>query len=165
MASNETVAEAIVAVRKMIHDCPAIKGGLGELRYQLKANGAINIIEEAHDREIKALEWKIENYAKVVECKDREVKAKDEKIEELREKWGEALNIADSVEKCASIERQTEAMFKKNEVIAGLRKQIAELRECLKEAEALFIEQGYADRHGIIEKWRTALEGSDNEAE
>lgn len=88
--NNETVAEAIVAVRKMIHDCPAIKGGLGELRYQLKANGAINIIEEAHDREIKALEWKIENYAKVVECKDREIKAKDAEIAELREYLKEA---------------------------------------------------------------------------
>ena len=92
--NNETVAEAIVAVRKMIHDCPAIKGGLGELRYQLKANGAINIIEEAHDREIKALEWKIENYAKVVECKDREIKAKDAEIAKHRERIKAAEEFA-----------------------------------------------------------------------
>ena len=49
---NETVEAAIDAVRKMIHDCPAIKGGLGEFGYQLKANGAIDRIEAAHRREV-----------------------------------------------------------------------------------------------------------------
>lgn len=54
MASeNETVAAAIAAVRKMIHECPAIKGGLGEFGYQLKANCAIDRIEAAHKREMK----------------------------------------------------------------------------------------------------------------
>ena len=53
MASdNETVAEAIVAVRKMIHDCPAINGGLGEFQYQLRANGALDRIEAANNREL-----------------------------------------------------------------------------------------------------------------
>ena len=56
MASeNETVAEAIDAVRKMIHDCPAIKGGLGEFGYQLKANSEIDRIEAAHRREVSEL--------------------------------------------------------------------------------------------------------------
>ena len=52
---NETVEAAIDAVRKMIHDCPAIKGGLGEFGYQLKANGAIYRIEAAHRREVDAI--------------------------------------------------------------------------------------------------------------
>lgn len=162
MASNETVAEAIVAVRKMIHDCPAIKGGLGELRYQLKANGAINIIEEAHDREIKALEWKIENYATVVECKDREVKAKDEKIENLKKKIDE-------------YERQPELMAETaREALRTLQEQdavIAELREYLKEAIDEKCKSCKAEWYGkcvtkdggdceLIAKWRTALEGA-----
>lgn len=51
MASeNETVEAAIAAVRRMIHECPAIRGG-GEYQYQLKANGAIDRIEAAHRRE------------------------------------------------------------------------------------------------------------------
>ena len=51
-------------------------------------------------------------------------------------KWqrNEALAIASDIDKCASIERHTDAMLKKNEVIVGLRKEVAELRECLKEA-------------------------------
>ena len=52
---NETVAEAIAAVRKMIHDCYSIKGGIGEFEYQLKANGAIDRIESAHKSEIAEL--------------------------------------------------------------------------------------------------------------
>lgn len=56
MASeNETVKAAIDAVRKMIHDCPAIKGGTWEFEYQLKANGAIYRIEAAHNREVEKL--------------------------------------------------------------------------------------------------------------
>lgn len=49
---NETFEEAIVAARKMIHDRPAIRGGLGEFRYQLKANSELDRIEAAHKREI-----------------------------------------------------------------------------------------------------------------
>lgn len=56
MASeNETVAAAIITVRKMIHECPVITGGLGKLRYQLKANCAIDRIEAAHKREVAEL--------------------------------------------------------------------------------------------------------------
>lgn len=61
MASeNETVKAAIDAVRKMIHDCPAIKGGTCEFEYQLKANGAIDRIEAAYKREVEKLHKCIE---------------------------------------------------------------------------------------------------------
>ena len=78
MASeNETVESAIDAVRKMIHDCPAIKGGLGEFGYQLKANGAIDRIEAAHKREVAELR-------EYLKANTVGVKAMHEEIETLR---------------------------------------------------------------------------------
>ena len=55
-------------------------------------------------------------------------------VAKLKRQRNEALAIASDIDKCASIERHTDAMLKKNEVIVGLRKEVAELRECLKEA-------------------------------
>ena len=55
-------------------------------------------------------------------------------VAKLKRQHNEALAIASDIDKCASIERHTDAMLKKNEVIVGLRKEVAELRECLKEA-------------------------------
>ena len=55
-------------------------------------------------------------------------------VAELKRQRKEALAIASDIDKCASIERHTDAMLKNNEVIVGLRKEVAELRECLKEA-------------------------------
>lgn len=176
--NNDTVAKI---VREMLKVAAFHTAGdqVSDSLAEIPIDDYAERIEVAHDREIKALEWKIENFAKVVECKDREIKAKDAKIEELREKWGEALNIADSVEKCASIEYLTEAMLKKNEVIAGLRKQIAELRDCLRIIRDNLLsytiksEDGkYVNNGGFLseefvddERWRKALEGSDNEVE
>ena len=55
-------------------------------------------------------------------------------VAKLKRQRNEALAIASDIDKCASIERHTDAMLKKNEVIVGLRKEVAELRECLKDA-------------------------------
>ena len=60
--------------------------------------------------------------------------AHQREVAELKRQRNEALAIASDIDKCASIERHTDAMLKKNEVIVGLRKEVAELRECLKEA-------------------------------
>ena len=60
--------------------------------------------------------------------------AHQREVAELKRQRKEALAIASDIDKCASIERHTDAMLKKNEVIVGLRKEVAELRECLKEA-------------------------------
>ena len=93
MASeNETFEAAIDAVRKMIHDCPAIKGGLGEFGYQLKANGAIDRLDAAHRREIAELKKKCEEYERQPELMAETanaalelLKSQDAKIAELRE--------------------------------------------------------------------------------
>ena len=65
---------------------------------------------------------------------DRIEAAHQREVAELKRQIKEALAIASDIDKCASIERHTDAMLKKNEVIVGLRKEVAELRECLKEA-------------------------------
>lgn len=82
--------------------------------------------------------------------------AHQREIAELKRQLKEALAIASDIDKCASIERHTDAMLKKNGVIVGLRKEVAELRECL--------EQAYGDKIGTyamkgneVERWRKAL--------
>ena len=83
-------------------------------------------------------------------------------VAELKRQLKEALAIASDIDKCASIERHTDAMLKKNGVIVGLRKEVAELRECL--------EQAYGDKIGTytmkgneVERWRKALKGASND--
>ena len=65
---------------------------------------------------------------------DRIEAAHQREVAELKRQRNEALAIASDIDKCASIEWHTDAMLKKNEVIVGLRKEVAELRECLKDA-------------------------------
>ena len=91
--------------------------------------------------------------------------AHQREVAELKRQRKEALAIASDIDKCASIERHTDAMLKKNEVIVGLRKEVAELRECLKEAireKCPFTRMSC--KHGEpcdyecgTEKWRKAL--------
>ena len=88
--------------------------------------------------------------------------AHQREIAELKRQRKEALAIASDIDKCASIERHTDAMLKKNGVIVGLRKEVAELRECL--------EQAYGDKIGTytmkgneVERWRKALKGASND--
>ncbi len=90
------------------------------------------------------------------EYHDRFKAAHHREVAELKRRIKEALAIASDIDKCASIERHTDAMLKKNEVIVGLRKEIAELRACLKMA--------YGDKIGTytmkgneVERWRKAL--------
>ena len=65
---------------------------------------------------------------------DRIEAAHQREVAELKRQRKEALAIASDIDKCASIERHTEAMLKKNEVIVCLRKEVAELRGCLRMA-------------------------------
>ena len=86
---------------------------------------------ESHAGDESCLEWigaKMRTYADSIEA------AHQREVAELKRQRNEALAIASDIDKCASIERHTDAMLKKNEVIVGLRKEVAELRECLKEA-------------------------------
>ena len=92
-------------------------------------------------------------------------------VAKLKRQRNEELAIASDIDKCASIERHTDAMLKKNEVIVGLRKEVAELRECLKEAireKCPFTRMSC--KHGEpcdyecgTVKWRKALKGSSND--
>lgn len=66
---------------------------------------------------------------------NRVAAAHQREVAELKRQREEALTVVNEVEKCASIERHTEAMLKKNGVIAGLRKEVAELQRRLKVAE------------------------------
>lgn len=152
-----------------------------------KYRAMVKSLEREKDMAISELERDLDNALQDVEKmretinidsasmagKDAVIAAKDAEISELREKWHEALNIADSFEKCASIERQTEALLKKNDVIFGLRKQIAKLHECLREAvdyqcgkrkceECFFCEIDKREEC-IAYKWRKALEGAIND--
>ena len=100
------------------------------------------------------------------EWSDRIEAAHQREVAELKRQRKEALAIASDIDKCASIERHTDAMLKKNEVIVGLRKEVAELRECLKEAireKCPFTRMSC--KHGEpcdyecgTEKWRKALQ-------
>ena len=98
-------------------------------------------------------------------------------VAKLKRQRNEALAIASDIDKCASIERHTDAMLKKNEVIVGLRKEVAELRECLKETMADAVAEyknnscfrnvkcGEIERCDTckVMKWRKALKGSSND--
>ena len=143
---NETVTEAIAAVRKMIHDCPAIKGGIGEFRYQLKANGAIDRIVAAHKREMdhRALIAGVYLAEAEDDAHKRELAAKDREIKELRE----------------TINMDSASMAGKDAVIA-------ELRECLKEVCDTVCSDGLVGCKGTFAYgskccWRKALEGSED---
>ena len=91
--------------------------------------------------------------------------AHQREIAELKRQRKEALAIASDIDKCASIERHTDAMLKKNEVIVGLRKEVAELRECLKEAvtevcnrlEKCGFKEPCVFKTCYVQKWRKAL--------
>ena len=129
---------------------------------------------EGHAGDESCLEWvgaKIRGYADRIEA------AHQREVAELKRQRNEALAIASDIDKCASIERHTDAMLKKNEVIVGLRKEVAELRECLKETMADAVAE-YKNNScfrnvkcGEIEKcdtckvmrWRKALKGSSND--
>ena len=92
-------------------------------------------------------------------------------VAKLKRQRNEALAIASDIDKCASIERHTDAMLKKNEVIVGLRKEVAELRECLKEAvtevcnrlEKCGFKEPCVFKTCYVQKWRKALKGSSND--
>ena len=93
---------------------------------------------------------------------DRIEAAHQRDVAELKRQRKEALAISSDIDKCASIERHTDAMLKKNEVIVCLRKEVAELRECL--------EQAYGDKIGTytmkgneVERWRKVLKGASND--
>ena len=108
---------------------------------------------------------------------DRIEAAHQREVAELKRQRNEALAIASDIDKCASIERHTDAMLKKNEVIVGLRKEVAELRECLKETMADAVAEyknnscfrnvkcGEIERCDTckVMRWRKALKGSSND--
>ena len=108
---------------------------------------------------------------------DRIETAHQREVAELKRQRNEALAIASDIDKCASIERHTDAMLKKNEVIVGLRKEVAELRECLKETMADAVAEyknnscfrnvkcGEIERCDTckVMRWRKALKGSSND--
>ena len=103
-ANQETIADIVADIRAQNQGLPEDSYALSPLVCDLLSFA--NRIETAHQREVA----------------------------ELKRQRNEALAIASDIDKCASIERHTDAMLKKNEVIVGLRKEVAELRECLKEA-------------------------------
>ena len=108
---------------------------------------------------------------------DRIETAHQREVAELKRQRNEALTIASDIDKCASIERHTDAMLKKNEVIVGLRKEVAELRECLKETMADAVAEyknnscfrnvkcGEIERCDTckVMKWRKVLKGASND--
>ena len=118
---------------------------------------------EGHAGNASCLEWVS---AKFTSYADRIEAVHQREVAELKRQRNEALAIASDIDKCASIERHTDAMLKKNEVIVGLRKEVAELRECLKEAireKCPFTRMSC--KHGEpcdyecgTEKWRKALQ-------
>lgn len=68
---------------------------------------------------------------------DRIEAAHRREVEELKKKRREALEIASEVDKLASIDRQTEAMLKKNEIIAGLRRRLKIAEDALEAVRRL----------------------------
>ena len=133
---QETIADIVADIRAQNQGLPEDSYALSPLVCDLLSFA--NRIEAAHQREVA----------------------------ELKRQRNEALAIASDIDKCASIERHTDAMLKKNEVIVGLRKEVAELRECLKEAireKCPFTRMSC--KHGEpcdyecgTEKWRKALQ-------
>ena len=120
--------------------------------------------------------WRI-RYQFADDYADRIETAHQREVAELKRQRNEALAIASDIDKCASIERHTDAMLKKNEVIVGLRKEVAELRECLKETMADAVAEyknnscfrnvkcGEIERCDTckVMRWRKALKGTSND--
>ena len=127
---------------------------MSDERHETIADIVAAIRNEGHAGDASCLEWvgaKIRGYADRIEA------AHQREVAELKRQRKEALAIASDIDKCASIERHTDAMLKKNGVIVGLRKEVEELRECL--------EQAYGDKIGTytmkgneVERWRKALQ-------
>ena len=146
-ANQETITDIVADIRAQNQGLPEDSYALSPLVCDLLSFA--NRIEAAHQREVA----------------------------ELKRQRNEALAIASDIDKCASIERHTDAMLKKNEVIVGLRKEVAELRECLKETMADAVAEyknnscfrnvkcGEIERCDTckVMKWRKALKGSSND--
>ena len=146
-ANQETIADIVADIRAQNQGLPEDSYALSPLVCDLLSFA--NRIEAAHQREVA----------------------------ELKRQRNEALAIASDIDKCASIERHTDAMLKKNEVIVGLRKEVAELRECLKETMADAVAEyknnscfrnvkcGEIERCDTckVMRWRKALKGSSND--
>ena len=129
---------------------------------------------EGHAGDESCLEWV---GAKMRTFADRIEAAHQREVAELKRQRNEALAIASDIDKCASIERHTDAMLKKNEVIVGLRKEVAELLECLKETMADAVAEyknnscfrnvkcGEIERCDTckVMRWRKALKGTSND--
>ena len=146
-ANQETIADIVADIRAQNQGLPEDSYALSPLVCDLLSFA--NRIEAAHQREVA----------------------------ELKRQRNEALAIASDIDKCASIERHTDAMLKKNEVIVGLRKEVAELRECLKETMADAVAEyknnscfrnvkcGEIERCDTckVMKWRKVLKGASND--
>ena len=146
-ANQETIADIVADIRAQNQGLPEDSYALSPLVCDLLSFA--NRIEAAHQREVA----------------------------ELKRQRKEALAIASDIDKCASIERHTDAMLKKNEVIVGLRKEVAELRECLKETMADAVAEyknnscfrnvkcGEIERCDTckVMKWRKVLKGASND--
>ena len=144
---QETIADIVADIRAQNQGLPEDSYALSPLVCDLLSFA--NRIEAAHQREVA----------------------------ELKRQRNEALAIASDIDKCASIERHTDAMLKKNEVIVGLRKEVAELRECLKETMADAVAEyknnscfrnvkcGEIERCDTckVMKWRKVLKGTSND--
>ena len=144
---QETIADIVADIRAQNQGLPEDSYALSPLVCDLLSFA--NRIEAAHQREVA----------------------------ELKRQRNEALAIASDIDKCASIERHTDAMLKKNEVIVGLRKEVAELRECLKETMADAVAEyknnscfrnvkcGEIERCDTckVMKWRKVLKGASND--
>ena len=146
-ANHETIADIVADIRAQNQGLPEDSYALSPLVCDLLSFA--DRIEAAHQREVA----------------------------ELKRQRNEALAIASDIDKCASIERHTDAMLKKNEVIVGLRKEVAELRECLKETMADAVAEyknnscfrnvkcGEIERCDTckVMKWRKVLKGASND--
>ena len=144
---QETIADIVADIRAQNQGLPEDSYALSPLVCDLLSFA--NRIEAAHQREVA----------------------------ELKRQRNEALAIASDIDKCASIERHTDAMLKKNEVIVGLRKEVAELRECLKETMADAVAEyknnscfrnvkcGEIERCDTckVMRWSKALKGTSND--
>ena len=146
-ANQETIADIVADIRAQNQGLPEDSYALSPLVCDLLSFA--DRIEAAHQREVA----------------------------ELKRQRNEALAIASDIDKCASIERHTDAMLKKNEVIVGLRKEVAELRECLKETMADAVAEyknnscfrnvkcGEIERCDTckVMRWRKVLKGASND--
>ena len=147
---------------------------MSNAKHETIADIVAEMRNEGHAGDESCLEWvgaKMRTFANRIET------AHQREVAELKRQRNEALAIASDIDKCASIERHTDAMLKKNEVIVGLRKEVAELRECLKETMADAVAEyknnscfrnvkcGEIERCDTckVMRWRKALKGSSND--